>query len=274
MHVFMHNLYREVERSFSYEFLCQENLLETVDALVVESGSENDNGYRKGEGKAYEAIQANIGGEAVRSAAVVWVYGEEIETLWERKGNIDVFDLENDFYLVNFQNMEDYMDALTGGPWVIMDAYLNVARWRPEFCPKNARIESVVAWVRFPDLLAPLFNKKFLLNLGNAIGKAIRLDVHTAQRARGKFARMCVELDLTKPLVPEFNVEGQTLSIAYESLGICVLSVDELGIRGTAAWRPSRRTLRGVWKWMWRKKGRGKKEKRGARRNSGGLYRE
>ncbi|KAI9115892.1 hypothetical protein K1719_012822 [Acacia pycnantha] len=30
---------------------------------------------------------------------------------------------------------------------------------------------------------------------------------------------MCVELDLNKPLVPEFNVEGQLLSVVYESLG-------------------------------------------------------
>ncbi|KAI9076020.1 hypothetical protein K1719_042036 [Acacia pycnantha] len=143
---------------------------------------------------------------------------KKLRQLWERKGNIDIFDLENDFYLVNFQSMEDYMGALTGGPWVILDAYLNVTRWYPDFCPKKEQIESVVAWVRFPDLPAPLFDKKFLLNLGNAIGKAIRLDVHTAQRARGKFARMCVELDLTKPLVPEFNVEGQVLSVVYESL--------------------------------------------------------
>ncbi|KAI9112366.1 hypothetical protein K1719_016563 [Acacia pycnantha] len=64
------------------------------------------------------------------------------------------------------------------------------ARWKPEFSPKNERIGSVVAWVRLPDLPAPLFDKKFLLNLGNSIGKAIRLDVHTAQRARGKFARI------------------------------------------------------------------------------------
>ncbi|KAI9085090.1 hypothetical protein K1719_032906 [Acacia pycnantha] len=28
-----------------------------------------------------------------------------------------------------------------------------------------------------------------------------------------------VELDLTKPLVPEFDVEGQVLSVVYESLG-------------------------------------------------------
>ncbi|KAI9082383.1 hypothetical protein K1719_035806 [Acacia pycnantha] len=55
--------------------------------------------------------------------------------------------------------------------------------------------------------------------MGNSIGKAIRLDVHTAKRAKGRFARMCVELDLNKPLVPEFNVEGQLLSVVYESLG-------------------------------------------------------
>ncbi|KAI9085210.1 hypothetical protein K1719_032843 [Acacia pycnantha] len=117
---------------------------------------------------------------------------KKLRQIWARKGNIDILDLDNEFYLVSFQNHEDYMEALTGG---------------------------LVAWVRFPDLPAPLFDKKFLLNLGNSIGRAIRLDIHTAQRARGKFARMCVELDLTKPLVPEFDVEGQVLSVVYESLG-------------------------------------------------------
>ncbi|KAI9107862.1 hypothetical protein K1719_021198 [Acacia pycnantha] len=105
---------------------------------------------------------------------------KKLRLLWARKGAIDVFDMENGFYLVNFQNNDDYMDALVGGPWVIADAYLKVARWRPDFNPKNTKIDSVVAWVRFPDLPAPLFDKKFLFNLGNSIGKAIRLDVHTA----------------------------------------------------------------------------------------------
>ncbi|KAI9075649.1 hypothetical protein K1719_042399 [Acacia pycnantha] len=119
---------------------------------------------------------------------------KKLRQLCERKGSIEVFDCENHFYLVNFQHMDDYMEALVGGPWVIADAYLNVAHWRPDFNPKNERIESVVAWVRLPDLPALLFDKKFLLNLGNSI-------------------------DLTKPLVPEFNVEGQMLSVEYESLG-------------------------------------------------------
>ncbi|KAI9079593.1 hypothetical protein K1719_038420 [Acacia pycnantha] len=145
---------------------------------------------------------------------------KKLKQIWERKGMIDIFDLENDFYLVNFQHLDDYMGALIGGPWVISDAYLSVSRWKPEFNPRREKIESLVAWVRFPELPAPLFDKKFLLNLGNAIGKAIRLDIHTAQRTRGKFARMCVELDLTKPLIPSYFVENQKLNIVYESLSM------------------------------------------------------
>ncbi|KAI9109407.1 hypothetical protein K1719_019461 [Acacia pycnantha] len=145
---------------------------------------------------------------------------KKLKQIWERKGKIDIFDLENDFYLVNFQNREDYMGALIGGPWVILDAYLSISRWKPEFNPRIEKIESIVAWIRLPELPAPLFDKKFLLNLGNTVGKAIRLDIHTAHRSRGKFARMCVELDLTKSLIPTFSVEGQKYIIEYESLSM------------------------------------------------------
>ncbi|KAI9092329.1 hypothetical protein K1719_027829 [Acacia pycnantha] len=41
---------------------------------------------------------------------------KKLRQIWERKGNIDIFDMEKDFYLVNFQHMDDYMEALTGGP--------------------------------------------------------------------------------------------------------------------------------------------------------------
>ncbi|KAI9071001.1 hypothetical protein K1719_047033 [Acacia pycnantha] len=67
---------------------------------------------------------------------------------------------KSDFYPGEISASEDYMEALTGGPWVINDAYLNVSCWRPDFNPKNERIASVVAW-------------------------AIKLDIHTAQMSSG-----------------------------------------------------------------------------------------
>lgn len=85
--------------------------------------------------------------------------------------------------------------------------------------------ESMGSWVRFSDLPAPWFDKKILLNLG----KAIRLDTYTAQRKRGKFARMCVELDLTKPLVLELEAEGQIVSVVYESMGLLCQKCGKFG---------------------------------------------
>ena len=63
---------------------------------------------RRGREKAAEADQTN--GEA----AFIWIHGEEIKPILGEESNIDVFDLENDYYLVNFQYQEDYMEALTG----------------------------------------------------------------------------------------------------------------------------------------------------------------
>ncbi|KAI9126270.1 hypothetical protein K1719_002691 [Acacia pycnantha] len=51
-----------------------------------------------------------------------------------------------------------------------------------------------------------------------SIGKVLELDVHTTSRGRNKFARVCIELDLTKSLVPHYMVNGILKHVEYESL--------------------------------------------------------
>ncbi|CAN1272549.1 hypothetical protein LINPERPRIM_LOCUS14613 [Linum perenne] len=58
--------------------------------------------------------------------------------------------------------------------------------------------------------------------IGNHIGRTIRLDLATAEGARARYARVCVEIDLTKPLLGKYMVDDRTLYIEYESLdNIC-----------------------------------------------------
>lgn len=42
--------------------------------------------------------------------------------------------------------------------------------------------------------------------------------MNTAQQSRGKFTRICVELDLDKPLVPFYRVDGEVLNFEYEGI--------------------------------------------------------
>ncbi|KAI9090149.1 hypothetical protein K1719_028845 [Acacia pycnantha] len=153
----------------------------------------------------------------------------KLNQIWARKGAIKLGNLENDFYVVSFQEWEDYERALTGGPWVISDKYLSVMRWRLGFNPRKEKIDKIAAWVCFPEIEVELFDKKILYNLGNSIGKVLKLDVHTTSRGRNKFARVCIELDLTKPLVPHYMVDGFLKQVEYESLHALCLNCGLFG---------------------------------------------
>ena len=44
------------------------------------------------------------------------------------------------------------------------------------------------------------------MKLGSKIGNSVQIDSTTSMASRGHFARLCVEVDLTKPLVSKFTL--------------------------------------------------------------------
>ncbi|CAN1846266.1 hypothetical protein LINPERHAP1_LOCUS38153 [Linum perenne] len=47
---------------------------------------------------------------------------------------------------------------------------------------------------------------------------AVRLDLATKEGSRCRYARVCVEIDLTKPLLGKYMIEDRVFKIEYESL--------------------------------------------------------
>lgn len=89
---------------------------------------------------------------------------------------------------------------MVNGLWVINDHYLHIRHWEPNFVAKSAKIESLLVWVRFPILPVEYFNEYWLKRVGNRIGRTAKVDRTMLMAACGKFANVCVEVDLTKPL--------------------------------------------------------------------------
>ncbi|CAN1243207.1 hypothetical protein LINPERPRIM_LOCUS5598 [Linum perenne] len=54
--------------------------------------------------------------------------------------------------------------------------------------------------------------------IGNYIGKTVRLDLATSQGARACSAHVCVEVDLSKPLLGKYMIDDRTFCVEYESL--------------------------------------------------------
>ncbi|CAN1128001.1 hypothetical protein LINPERHAP2_LOCUS4360, partial [Linum perenne] len=146
---------------------------------------------------------------------------KRLEFLWAKVGRIQVPDVANSFFLVRFSDNDDYKRAAFGGPWKIYDYYISISRWSPTL-NKEEPVKKILTWVRLPKLPIHYFNHLVVNRIGNYIGKTVRMDLAMAEGARARYARICVEVDLTKPLLGKFIIENRELVIEYESLGnIC-----------------------------------------------------
>ncbi|CAN1141420.1 hypothetical protein LINPERHAP1_LOCUS29548 [Linum perenne] len=77
-------------------------------------------------------------------------------------------------------------------------------------------------WVCLPKLPIDYFNSLAVTRIGNCIGKTVKLDLATSEGARARYARVCVEVYLSKPLLGKYLMEDRTYYVEYESLeNIC-----------------------------------------------------
>ncbi|KAK5843368.1 hypothetical protein PVK06_005823 [Gossypium arboreum] len=118
-------------------------------------------------------------------------------------------DLENDFFLVRFQDENDYNKALIRGPWVIFGRYLIVWPWSPSFSTSQSGIESQVVWIRLLRLLEGYYSNCLLRAIGQTVGLVIKLDMHMDYACRGRFVRLAVCVDLRKPLVSKVRINSR-----------------------------------------------------------------
>lgn len=88
-----------------------------------------------------------------------------------------------------------------------------------------------MVWVRFPELPLELLNEEVLYAMGNTLGRTVKVDATTLAAARGKYARVCVEIDLGKPLIPHIGIFGYQQKVEYEGLQLICFRYGKYGHR-------------------------------------------
>ena len=76
----------------------------------------------------------------------------------------------------------------------------------------------MAVWVRFPELPIEFYDKSVLMEIGKAIGLVLRIDSYTASSSRGSYARLCIQIDLKKPLINTIKVGWLYQKVMYEGL--------------------------------------------------------
>ena len=138
--------------------------------------------------------------------------------LWRPSGRMDCVDLTHGFFLVRFYAKEDLDAVLDKGPWFIGDIFLSLRPWEPFFKPSAASVSSIAVWVRLHELPIELYETDALKQIGESLGRVLRIDAHTAMEARGKYARLCIQIDVSKPLVDTILIGRFEQPVMYEGI--------------------------------------------------------
>lgn len=89
-----------------------------------------------------------------------------------------------------------------------MGHYLTVSKWKPYFNPAQAQVSKTLVWIRLTGIPVEFFDPELLMDIGNMVGRATKVDEHTLKAIRGKYARVCVELDLETTLTAQVKLKG------------------------------------------------------------------
>lgn len=149
---------------------------------------------------------------------------EKLKKLWRLNGGFDIMDVDNGFYMVKFDMAEDREKVVSRGPWMVFDHSLAITNWSPDFASPNAKIERTLVWIRFPGLNLLYYDENALMVMVAVVGKPIKVDHNTLKVERGKFARICVEIDLTQLVVGKVWLNGHWYKVEYEGLHLICAS--------------------------------------------------
>ncbi|CAI9100910.1 OLC1v1038100C1 [Oldenlandia corymbosa var. corymbosa] len=143
-----------------------------------------------------------------------------VKRMWCPEGEFEILDFTNGFFGVLFPSAEEEDKALNGGPWFVGPQCLSVQRWIPVFRGSTATVNTVVTWIRLPNLPVEYYHEIALFSIGNFVSRTLKIDEKTLNADRGKFVRVAVELNLNEPLTPSFQIEDRWQVVDYEGLPV------------------------------------------------------
>ena len=165
-----------------------------------------------------------------RSVGYIFLVNK-LKFIWKAFGTFTCVDLGEGFFLIRFESRTSFEEVLKGGPWFIGEHFLSLRPWTPNFRASEASVSSVAVWVRLPELPVEYYHKEALLHIGSGLGPVLRVDVNTAMGTRGRFARICIQLDHEKPLARTIRVGKTKVAVIYEGIGLLCFQCGKIGHR-------------------------------------------
>ena len=125
--------------------------------------------------------------------------------------------------------VEDYEKVLKGGPWFVGEHFLTICAWEPFFKPTVVACSKVAIWARLLGLPIELYEPEVLKEIGQAIRLVLQINANIVAGTRGRYARLCVQVNLDAPLPRSILIGRFKQDILYKGIGSLCFSCGRLG---------------------------------------------
>ncbi|KAL0298425.1 UNVERIFIED_CONTAM: hypothetical protein Sradi_6502300 [Sesamum radiatum] len=131
------------------------------------------------------------------------------------KGAFTVSLINNKHTLISLTTESDYNRLWLRRIWYLKSFPMRVFKWSPTFTP-DQESSIVPVWVSFPELPAHLFHKDAIFSIASIVGTPLKMADSTYNQSKLSRARVCIEIDLLKPLLEEFDIQIQEWKIVQK----------------------------------------------------------
>ncbi|XP_039113739.1 uncharacterized protein LOC120249304 [Dioscorea cayenensis subsp. rotundata] len=129
---------------------------------------------------------------------------EILSSKWSDLGAVQISDLPNGYLLIRCENQDTMHLLMFEGPWAVNGIVLQLASWQPFFEPAFTKLSTATIWIQLHNLPIELWDGESLETISGLFGRLLKIDDFTLSLSRSKYARICVEIDLAKPLKQGF----------------------------------------------------------------------
>nr|XP_023923449.1 uncharacterized protein LOC112034872 [Quercus suber] len=113
--------------------------------------------------------------------------------------------------------------------WFIEDHFLSLRPWEPFFKPSIVNVSLIAVWIKLNELPIELYETKVLKEISESIGKVLQIDSHTAMEARGRYARLCIRIDINRLLFNSILIGRFEQVVTYEGIQKLYFSCGRIG---------------------------------------------
>ncbi|XP_070012294.1 uncharacterized protein [Nicotiana sylvestris] len=129
-----------------------------------------------------------------------------INQMWNTVTMSELYYHDEGYYIVRFHSMVDIKEIICDAPYTMNNRPLIMKQWSPQFDFGSEFLIKIPLWVRFPKLSMNCWSGNSLSKIASTIGIPIFADECTAKQSRISFARILIEVNVTKPLASKVPV--------------------------------------------------------------------